>query len=64
MIQVQVFFTIGLAVLLMGDRLQRHHLAGAAIAAAGVALLAWHKLAEGATGTLVSFALVLAAALA
>jgi O-acetylserine/cysteine efflux transporter len=63
-IQVQVFFTIGLAVLLMGDRLQRHHLAGAAIAAAGVVRLAGHKLAQGATGTLAGFALVLAAALA
>jgi O-acetylserine/cysteine efflux transporter len=63
-IQVQVFFTIGLAIAFLGDRLQRHNLVGAAIAAAGIAVLAAQKLIEGAHATLVGFALVLIAALA
>src|SRR6202521_1003089 len=50
-IQVQVFFTIGLAVLFAGDRLHRHTLVGAAIAAIGMAALAAYKLASGLTGT-------------
>ena len=63
-IQVQVFFTIGLAVAFAGDRLQRHNLVGGAIAAAGIAVLAAYKLASGLTGTFVGFALVIGAALA
>ncbi len=63
-IQVQVFFTIGLAAWWLGDRLSRHSLIGAAIAATGIAILAWHKLALGATATLTGFALVLGAAIA
>jgi O-acetylserine/cysteine efflux transporter len=61
-IQTQVFFTIGLAAWWMHDRLDRHSLVGAAIAAAGIALLAWHKLATGATTTFTGFLLVIAAA--
>jgi hypothetical protein len=34
-IQMQVFFTIGLAVVFAGDRVHKHNLVGAAIAAAG-----------------------------
>ena len=63
-IQVQVFFTIGLAVVFAGDRLQRHNLVGGAVAAAGIAVLAAYKLASGLTGTFVGFALVIGAALA
>jgi O-acetylserine/cysteine efflux transporter len=63
-IQTQVFFTIGLAVALAGDRLQRHHLVGAAVAAAGMIVLAAFKLASGLTGTFAGFALVVAAAFA
>jgi O-acetylserine/cysteine efflux transporter len=63
-IQLQVFFTIGLAVAFDGDRLQRHHLFGAVIAAAGVALLGLHKLSGGATATLAGFLLVIASAFA
>ena len=63
-IQLQVFFTIGLAVMLDGDRLQRHNLVGAGIAVAGVALLAAHKLGAGESGTFVGFLLVIAAGLA
>ncbi len=63
-IQMQVFFTIGLAVALEGDRVQRHNLFGAAIAVAGVALLAAQKLLAGESGTFTGFLLVIAAALA
>jgi len=63
-IQTQVFFTIGLAAWWLHDRLDRHSLLGAAIAAAGIAVLAWHKFAAGAAATLLGFLLVLGAALA
>ena len=46
-IQLQVFFTIGLAIAFLGDRLQRHNLIGAAVAGAGIVLLAAFKLASG-----------------
>jgi O-acetylserine/cysteine efflux transporter len=62
-IQLQVFFTIGLAVLLDGDRIARHNLAGAAVAVAGVALLGAHKLGAGESATLAGFLLVIAAGL-
>ena len=63
-IQMQVFFTIGLAIAFFGDRLQRHNLVGAGIATAGIVILAAQKLIEGAQATLVGFALVIVAALA
>ena len=63
-IQMQVFFTIGLAVVYAGDRLHRHNLLGAAIATAGMVVLAGYKLASGLTGTLAGFALVIGAAFA
>lgn len=62
-IQTQVFFTIGLAAWWLHDRLDRHSLVGGAVAAAGIALLAWHKLATGASTTFAGFLLVIAAAL-
>ncbi len=63
-IQLQVFFTIGLAMMLDGDQLRRHNLWGAAITVAGVALLAAHKLGAGESGTFVGFLLVIASGLA
>lgn len=63
-IQVQVFFTIGLGLVYLGDRVSRQNLIGAIIAAAGIVLLALYKLSGGATSTLVGFVLVLFAALA
>lgn len=63
-IQMQVFFTIGLGVAFLGDRMRAENLLGAAIAALGVIVLAVHKIRGGATSTLVGLALVLAAALA
>jgi branched-chain amino acid transport system permease protein len=41
-IQLQVFFTIGLAIAFLGDKLQRHNLIGAAIAGAVYAFLLGH----------------------
>ena len=63
-IQMQVFFTIGLAVVFAGDRVHKHNLVGAAIAAVGMIVLAGYKLASGLTGTFVGFALVIASAFA
>ena len=63
-IQVQIFFTIGLAIVFLGDRLHRQNLIGAAIATVGVVLLAAYKLIGGATATLIGFVLVLVAAVA
>jgi O-acetylserine/cysteine efflux transporter len=63
-IQVQVFFTIGLGIRLLGDRFQPHQLVGAAIATAGILLLGGHKLATGDAGTLIGFLLVIGAAFA
>jgi O-acetylserine/cysteine efflux transporter len=63
-IQVQVFFTIGLAVAFAGDHFHRHNLVGATIAACGMVVLAGYKLASGVTGTFLGFALVIVAAFA
>ena len=62
-IQFQVFFTIGLAAWLLGDRVTRHSIVGGCVAAAGIAVLAAHKLAGGATTTFAGFVVVLAAGL-
>ncbi len=61
-IQVQVFFTIGLAAWWLHDRLNPTSLVGAAVAGAGILLLAWYKLTAGATTTLTGFVLVIASA--
>jgi len=63
-IQVQVFFTIGLAIAFLGDRLQRHNAIGAAIAASGIVLLAAFKLASGIESTFIGFVLVIVSAFA
>jgi O-acetylserine/cysteine efflux transporter len=63
-IQLQVFFTIGLAVAFLGDKLQRHNLIGAAIAGSGIVLLAAFKLASGMESTFIGFVLVIVAAFA
>jgi O-acetylserine/cysteine efflux transporter len=63
-IQLQVFFTIGLAIAFLGDRLQRHNLIGAAVAGAGIVLLAAFKLASGMESTFIGFVLVIVSAFA
>lgn len=42
-IQIQVFFTVGLAMLLSGDRPQPFQWLATAIAAAGITTIAWHS---------------------
>jgi O-acetylserine/cysteine efflux transporter len=63
-IQVQIFFTVGLAIAFLGDRLHKEDLIGAAIATVGVVLLGVYKLQTGVTATLIGFLLVIASALA
>jgi len=63
-IQVQVFFTIGLGIALLGDHWRRESALGAAIATIGVALLAYHKIRGGAASTFIGLILVIIAALA
>lgn len=63
-IQLQVFFTVGLAIAFLGDTLRKEDLIGAAIATIGVALLGLYKLQSGMTATLIGFLLVIASALA
>jgi O-acetylserine/cysteine efflux transporter len=63
-IQLQVFFTIGLGIAFLGERLHRHSLVGATVSAAGLVLLGVDKFATGATATLIGFFLVIASALA
>jgi O-acetylserine/cysteine efflux transporter len=63
-IQLQIFFTVGLAIGFLGDTLRKQDLIGAAIATIGVVLLGTYQLQSGMTATLVGFLLVIAAALA
>jgi O-acetylserine/cysteine efflux transporter len=63
-IQVQVFFTIGLGVACLRDRLRRENVIGAVAAAFGVGLLGIYKLRTGAESTFIGLLLVLAAAFA
>lgn len=64
-VQTQVFFTIGLAIALAGERVRRLQWAALALAASGVGVIAWHA-AGGATTvvTPLGLALVLCAAMA
>src|SRR6478752_6818941 len=50
-IQVQVFFTIGLGVAFLGDRLRGENIVGAIVAALGVVLLAFYRIQAGAAST-------------
>jgi len=63
-IQLQVFFTIGLGIGFLGDHLRRENAIGAAIATLGIVLLALHKIETGANATFIGFLLVIAAAFA
>ena len=60
-IQIQVFFTIGLSVWLVGERVRPAHVIGGVIAAAGLIAIGWSKIQGGLT---LPFLLVIGAALA
>lgn len=61
-IQVQVFFTIGMAVALQGDRIKAPQVFALALAVAGIALIGWHAMSDGASITPLGLGLVLAGA--
>jgi O-acetylserine/cysteine efflux transporter len=63
-ILLQVFFTVGLAIVFLGDELRGEDVLGAVVATLGVVLLGVYKLMAGETSTLIGFLLVIAAALA
>lgn len=63
-IQVQVFFTIGLGVAFLDDRLRRDNAIGAIVATLGVVVLAIYKIRVGAGSTFIGLLLVIVAAFA
>jgi len=63
-IQVQVFFTIGLGIAFLGDHVRRENIIGAAIAAVGIVLLAIYKIQSGAATTLAGLLVIVVAAFA
>jgi O-acetylserine/cysteine efflux transporter len=63
-IQLQVFFTIGLAVVFLGDRVHPQNVAGAMVATLGVVVLAYYKISEGMSATFVGLLIVVASAFA
>ena len=60
-VQTQVFFTIGLAIVLAGERVRAYQWLALALAAGGIAIIAWHT---GGDTTAAGLVLVIAAALA
>jgi O-acetylserine/cysteine efflux transporter len=62
-IQVQVFFTIALGIVFLGEHSRREDLIGAAVATVGLVLLGVFKFTTGAAATFIGFLLVIAAAL-
>ncbi|MFI4888108.1 MAG: EamA family transporter, partial [Burkholderiales bacterium] len=63
-IQVQVFFTIGLGVAFLGDRLHGENVVGGLVATLGVIVLAIYKIQGGAESTFIGLLLVLIASFA
>lgn len=63
-IQTQVFFTVGMAVVLAGERVRAFQWLAMGIALAGIALIGWHAVTEGAAITPLGLVLILLAALA
>ena len=63
-VQVQVFFTIGLAMLLAGERVRVFQVLAMALSVAGMVLIGWHGVTEGASVTPLGLVLMLLAALA
>ena len=62
-IQMQVFFTIGLAMFMAGERLRPFQAVALGLALSGMGLIAWHAVRDGAAIRPLGLALVLLAAL-
>lgn len=62
LIQTQVFFTIAMVMALHGERLVLAQVAAMLLAVAGVAIIGWHAVSDGASVTLWGLVLVLCAA--
>lgn len=60
--QTQVFMTIGLAIALQGDRIAAPQVLAMSLAVAGVAVIGWHAVSEGASITPLGLVLLLCAA--
>ena len=63
-IQIQVFFTIGLGVVFLGERLHAQNVVGGLVATLGVAVLALYKLRGGTASTFEGLVAVIVAAFA
>jgi len=63
-IQLQVFFTVGLGVAFLGDRVHAENVAGALVAVLGIVVLAFYKVHGGMTSTFVGLVIVVVAAFA
>jgi O-acetylserine/cysteine efflux transporter len=61
-IQTQVFFTIGMVMLLDGERVRMPQVAAMVLALGGIAIIGWHAVSEGASVTPLGLVLVLCAA--
>lgn len=61
-IQTQVFFTIGMVMFLHGERVGVPQVAAMVLAVAGIAIIGWHAVSEGASVTPLGLVLVLCAA--
>jgi len=61
-IQTQVFFTIGLVMFVHGERVGPAQIAAMVLAIAGIAIIGWHAVSEGAAVTPLGLVLVLCAA--
>ena len=62
-IQIQVFFTVGLAMAMAGERVRAYQVLAMLLAVAGIALIGWHAVTDGASITPVGLVLILLAAL-
>lgn len=63
-VQVQVFFTIGLAMMMAGEGVRRYQLLAMGLSLVGMVLIGWHAVTEGAAITPLGLVLILLAALA
>ncbi|TXK33403.1 EamA family transporter [Ottowia sp. GY511] len=63
-IQVQVFFTIGMAMAMTGERVRGFQVLAMLLAVAGIVLIGWHAVTDGASITPLGLVMILLAAMA